>query len=120
VGVVREVASQDAAQVALAQNEDMVKTFASDRADEPLDKGILPGAAGGREDLSDLHALHAVPEGVTVDRVAIAEEIGRCRIVGEGIHDLLRCPFGGGMLGDVEVEDAPPMMCEDDQDEEHA
>jgi hypothetical protein len=23
------------------------------------------------------------------------------------------------MLGDVEVEDAPPMVCEDDQDEEH-
>ncbi len=67
--------------MALAQKEDVVEAFSSYRADEPFREGILPRAAGGREDLLDPHALHAVAEGVTVDRVAIAEVIGgeRCR-----------------------------------------
>jgi len=43
VVVVREVASQDVTQVALAQDEDMVETLAPDRADEPLREGVLPG-----------------------------------------------------------------------------
>jgi hypothetical protein len=68
----------------------------------------------GREDLLDPHALHTLTEGVTVDRVSVAEEIGRGGVVGEGVHDLLSGPRRGGMLGDVEVEDPTPMVGEDD------
>jgi hypothetical protein len=90
------------------------------RAAEPFHEGILPRAAGGRADLLDLHALYASAERVTVDSVAIAEEISGGGVVREGIHDLLGGPVGGGMLGHVEVENAPPMVGEDDQDEKHA
>ena len=75
VVVVREVAGQDTAQVTLAQDEDVVETLAPDGADEPFREGILPRAAGGREDLLDLHALHASAKGVAEDGIAIAEEI---------------------------------------------
>jgi hypothetical protein len=61
-----------------------------------------------------------LPERVAVDHVAITEEIGRRGLFREGVHDLLRRPFGGGMLGDVEVKDAPPMVCKYEEDEEHA
>jgi len=44
---------------------------------------------------------------VSVDLIAIAEEVGRGGVVREGVHDLLGRPGDGGMLGDVEVEDAP-------------
>lgn len=37
--IVREVADQDSAQVAFAQNEDMIKILEPDRADEPLRDG---------------------------------------------------------------------------------
>jgi hypothetical protein len=60
-----------------------------------------------------------LPKRVTVDGVAIAEEIGWSGVVREGVHDLLSGPSRGGMLGDVEVEDPTPMVGEDDQDEEH-
>jgi hypothetical protein len=83
-------------------------------------KGVLPRAVGRGQDFTNSHALHALPERVAVDRVAIAEEIGWRGVVGEGVHDLLGRPGGGGMLGDVEVEDTPPMVGKDDQDEEHA
>jgi hypothetical protein len=58
-------------------------------------------------------------EGVTVDRVTVAEEIGSGGVVGEGVHDLLSGPRRGGMLGEVEVQDPTPMVSEDDQDEEY-
>jgi len=118
--IVGEVAGQDAAQVPLAKNKDMVQALAADRADEPFREGILPRAVGGRQHFANPHALDPAPERVAVDRVAIAQEIGRRGVVREGVHDLLGRPGGGGVRGDVEVEDAPAMVGEDDQDEEHA
>src|SRR5438094_9919962 len=88
--VVREVASQGAAQVPFAKDEYVIQTLAPDGADEPLREGVR--AVRRREDFTDAHALHALPEHVTVDRVAIAEEIGRGGVVREGVHDLLGRP----------------------------
>ena len=48
--VVREVASQGAAQVPFAKNEDVIQTLAPDGADEPLREGVLPRAVRRRED----------------------------------------------------------------------
>jgi hypothetical protein len=42
---------------------------------------------------------------VTVDAVAIAEQIGGSGGIGERLNELLGRPRGGGMLGDVEVKD---------------
>ena len=39
--------------------------------------------------------LHALAEGVPVDGVSVAEEIGRGGVVGEGVHDLLSGPRRG-------------------------
>ena len=60
--VVREIASQGAAQVPFAKNEDVIQTLAPEGANEPLRKGVLPRALRRREDFSDPHALHALLE----------------------------------------------------------
>ena len=117
--VVLEVSGEDVSQVALAQDEDMAETLSPDRADQAFGEGILPRASGSREDFLDLHAPHALAEGVPVDGVSVAEEIGRGGVVGEGVHDLLSGPHRGRMRGDVEVQDSAPMVSEDDQDKEH-
>jgi hypothetical protein len=106
--------------VPLAENEHVVQTLAPDRADEPLHERVLPRAVSRREHFEDPHAHEAWPDGVAVDRVAIAEEGGGRGVVRERLHDLLGGPGGGGMLGDVEVEDAPPVVGEHDKDEEDA
>ena len=51
--IVREVARQGAAQVPFAEDEDVIQTLASDRADEPLGERILPGAKRRRQDFTD-------------------------------------------------------------------
>ncbi len=81
-------------------------------------KGRL--TVGCREDFSDAHALHTMPELLAVDSVAIAEEIGRRGVVREGVHDLLGRPERGGVFGHVEVDDAPAMVSKHDEDEEHS
>jgi hypothetical protein len=101
--IIREVASQDVTQVALAEDDDVVETLAPNRADQAFGEGILPWTSSGREDLLDPHPLHALTEGVTVDRVSVAED------------DLLSGPRRGGMLGNVIVQDLTPMVSEDDQ-----
>ena len=52
----REVAGQDAVEVRLVKNEDVIQTLLPDRADEPFHGGVGPGALGGRERFADPHA----------------------------------------------------------------
>lgn len=61
-----------------------------------------------------------MPKRVTVDAVPIAEEVGWRGVVRERLHNLLGGPARGGMLGDVEVDDAPAIVGEHDGDEEFA
>ena len=118
--VVAEVASQDVMEMSLTEHEHVVQAFTPDRADESLGERVLPRALRCRQDFTDTQALQALPEHMTVDRVAIAEEIGRGGVVWEGVHDLLGHPGAGGMLGDIEVEDASAVVSEHDEDEQHA
>jgi hypothetical protein len=53
--------------VTLAEDENVMPTLAPDRTDQPLRKGVLPGAVRRREHLLDPHALYAVPKFLTVD-----------------------------------------------------
>jgi len=118
--IVREVCGQDASQMPLAKDDDMLQALASHRANESLREGILPRAVRGREDFLDPHALHSVPKLLAVDLVTVAQEIRRRRVVREAVHDLLGGPEGGGVLGDVEVDDGSAMVSEYDENEENA
>ena len=88
--VLLEVPGEDVSQVALAENHDVVETLSAERADQAFGEGILPRASGSREDFLDLHAPHTLAEGVPVDGVSIAEEIGRGGVVRE------KCPRSAG------------------------
>ena len=118
--IVREVASQGTAQGSFAKDEDVIQTFAPDGADKAPRERVLPWAARRRQNFTDAHALHALSEYVPVDRVGIAEEVGRRGVVREGVHDLLGGPVGSGVFSHVEVDDAPAMVNEHDENEEDA
>ena len=49
----------------------------------------------------------------------IAELISRSAVPGKRFHDLLRGPFRTGRLGHVKMDDASPVVGQDDEDEQH-
>src|SRR5262245_5348729 len=71
--VVGEIAGQDAAQMAFAQNEGVIETLMPDRADETLGERILPRAAARGQGFLDTKALDTLPERLPVGPIAIAE-----------------------------------------------
>jgi hypothetical protein len=44
-----------AAEMGLAQDQEVIEALAAKGADDPLDKGVLPGRARGDADLADSH-----------------------------------------------------------------
>src|SRR5262249_31293121 len=108
------------AKVSLAEDEHVIQALAPDRADESLHERVLPRALWRGENLLDPHTLQAMPKWLTVDAIAVAEEVGRRGLVRAGVDKLLSGPNGGGMLGQVEVDDPPAGVSEHNENEEDA
>ena len=66
----------------------------------------------------DPQGLDAAREHGPVDRIAVAQEVARGGVPGERLHELLGRPLGGGGVGDVDVDDASPVVRQDDEDEQ--
>ena len=119
--VVVDVALQDAPGVLFAEDDQVVQAFAPDRADDSLGIGVLPGRLGRGEDLPDANRPDDPLECIAVGTIPIPQQVARLGAVsGEGLPDLLRGPSRRRMSGDVEVEDAPPVVGENHETEEQA
>jgi hypothetical protein len=71
--VISDVACDDAAEVSLAEHDEMVETLPPDRADQPFDVSVLPGRSRRRRSISDAHALEASDDDLTIDRITISD-----------------------------------------------
>ena len=61
--VIVKVRRQHTAQVTLIEDDDVIETFAADRADDALDVGVLSRRSRRGDDLFDGHRLDTVAEG---------------------------------------------------------
>jgi hypothetical protein len=120
VVVVLHIGSKHASKVLLVQHDHMVKRVSPDTADEPLTIRILPRRSRGYFDFFNAHVPHSILKRLSVDRVPIPQEITRCGVPWEGIHELLGRPLGGGVLGDIKMHDATTLVSQQDEHEEHS
>ena len=82
VGEVRHLLPRDAAQVRLAQHEEMVETLAAHRAEEPLaDRVLLRRPVGGAQ-LLDAACGGDAGEGGSIRTVVVADEAPRALVEG--------------------------------------
>src|SRR5215470_1537100 len=65
--VVREVTAQQASEVPFVEHNDVIEAFPSNRPDDTLGEGILPGRSRGDEDLAHPQARHSPGEHLAVD-----------------------------------------------------
>ncbi len=65
----------------------MVQAFPADRSDAAFGVSPLPGRSGCAEDFVDVHDFELLAEFVSVDPIAISQEILWCAVRGEGFDD---------------------------------
>src|SRR5712691_1338546 len=72
--VIVDIRGQDAAQVALVEDHDVIETLAANRTDHALDVRVLPRRAWRRDDFRDPHRLDPTAEVRAIRPVAIAQQ----------------------------------------------
>ena len=75
--IVVGVRFQNATQMRLAQDNDVVHTLTPDRSDQPLGKAILPGRGRCGRLVPDAHGAQSARDDAAIDPVAIADEVVR-------------------------------------------
>ncbi len=116
--IIVKIGSQNAAQAALVEDEDMVETLAPNGADQPFDISILPGRTSSREDFVDAHGARCCAKQLAVAGIAVAQKESRRCIPGKGMPKLLRRPLGRVMGSGAEMHNPATIMGEDDEDKE--
>ncbi len=76
---------------------------------------LLPRRFCSRDDLFNTHVCDARLKIQTVDAITIANEEPWSGLFGERFNDLLRCPGRRRMGGDVEMDNAPTIVAENDK-----
>src|SRR5262249_24965811 len=77
VMMILKIARQHAAQVTLAQGDDVIQAFTADRTDQSLNIWVLPGRSWSSDDLRDTHGANAMP-GHTICPGLAADSVERC------------------------------------------
>ena len=113
--IIRNELGQQPPEMALVQGDDVVEQLAPAAAHPALRNPVLPRASEGSLDRSDAHGLKGFRNFQPVLRVTIQDEEPGCRLVRKRLSQLLHDPATGGMMGDVEMEKASPIMTDDEE-----
>src|ERR1700729_3144793 len=111
--VIFHVAEQQVTEVALAEHNNVVKAFPSDRTDQPFSISILPRGARRRGSIADAYRSESADKNLTISAVPVTNEIAGGLFPTACFRDLICDPFCGWMRGDAEPYDLPPAMPHD-------
>ena len=115
VVVVLNICPKDLIQVPLVEDDEVIQTFSSDRANNSFSKGVLPSRSRSDEYFIDVHGFHPVDEHLPVDLVPIADRVFWLAVVRKRCGDLVSRPASCWMTRDVEMDDVPPVVSKDDK-----
>ena len=87
--------------MALAEHNDVVKAFPSDRTDQPFSISILPRGARRRRSIADAYRSKPSDEDLTIGAVPVTNEITGSLFAAAGFRDLICDPICGRMRCDA-------------------
>src|ERR1700688_380478 len=105
--VVLHVRQQDVTEAALAEYNNVVKAFPSDRSDQPFSISILPRGAQRRGSIADVYRSEPVDKNLTISAVPVTNEIAGSLFPTACFRDLICDPFCGWMRCDAKPGRSP-------------
>ena len=95
--VVMYIAEKDALEITFSEHDDVIQTFPADRADDAFRIILLPRGPRRGGDFLDAERFGLPQKSISIDRIAIPDQVVRCLSCAAGLNELTRCPNGGGM-----------------------
>lgn len=83
--------------MSLTEDDNVVKTIPSDRADEPLHIPVLPGRLSRDRSIPDAHRSKPPDECSAIRAIAIANDVAWWLVPATGLSQLTGKPLGNGM-----------------------
>src|SRR4029077_12533934 len=118
--VIFHVTEQQVTEVALAEYNNVVKVFPSDRTDQPFRISILPRAARRYWSIADAHRSESTDKNLTIGAVPVTNEIAGSLFPPACFRDLICDPFCGWMRCDAKPQNMSPAVPHDQQSIEQA
>src|SRR5216684_2541435 len=103
--IVGRVRSQQMAKMPLAEHDNVVKTLPPDRTDRPFAISVLPRRSRRGWPIPNAHCPKAADEDVTVDSVAVTNDVSRRYFPTIGLGELVRNPFSRWVRGHSQPQD---------------
>src|SRR5271167_3135838 len=88
----------------------MIEALAPNGTNHPLHVDSLPWGSRRGQHFLEAHVSHLFSELIAEDSIAVAQQVARQLVKGEGLPQLLSRPLCGRVGGHVEVQDATPVM----------
>jgi hypothetical protein len=120
VMIVAGVVSEQTLQMAFVNCDDVIQEFPAATAYPTLRNSILPRTPHRSADRTHLQRSNGCRDLRPILRIPVENEKPGSRFEWKRLSQLLDDPRTRGMLGDVEVQNAPPIMVDDEKTIEHA
>ena len=92
------------------KRDHVIEALATNGSDHSLYIGSLPRRARCRQDFAYAHVSHLLSKVIAENSIAVAQQVARELGEGKGLTQLLSCPLRGRVGGNIEVQDATPVM----------
>ena len=93
------------AKMPLAEHDNVVKTFPADQTDRPFTIPVLPRRSRPGWPIPNAHRPKAADEYVTVDGVAVTDDVSQFYFPAIGLGELVRNPFSRWVRGHSQPSD---------------
>jgi hypothetical protein len=110
--VIGGVFRKDSPKVFRVEHDQMIRTFAPDRADQAFYISVLPRRAERRGPVPGTHCLDPGLKGNAECSIIVANEIVRCAVPRKCFGDLARQPLGRRIAGHRKPQQAPTFVAQ--------
>src|ERR1700738_592264 len=118
--VITHVRQQDVTEVSLAEHNNVVKAFPSDRTDQPFSICVLPRGTRRCWSVADAYRSESADKDFTIGPVPVTNEIAGSLFPAACFRDLICDPFCGWMRCDAKPQNISPAVPHDQQSIEQA